>query len=97
MICLHYFILQTLWFSLLHVQGSLKERVSLKTMTMILRKSFGRHLERNGTPGLLTHDVTLLTKIRNLDLSGESNRAGKVEVKDGRVVVTQNLMTNHVQ
>jgi hypothetical protein len=45
-------------------------------------------MARDGTPGLSTHSVTLLFKIQHLDLSGESIQAGKIEVKDGKTVVT---------
>lgn len=83
-------------FSFCPVQASSKERVSLKMMITILSLSFVRHLARNGTPGLLTRAVTPLLKIQNLDLSGQSNQAGKIKVKDGRIVVTRSLMMNHV-
>lgn len=86
--CIHYWhpkFLTMIFFSL-HLQASSKERVSLMTKT-IRRQSFRRHMARDGTLGLLTHNVTLF-KIHHMALSGESLQAGKIQTKVGKTLVT---------
>lgn len=87
------FIYQDLTISglLLHLQVRLKGRVSMKISMSILRQ----HSARNGQGGLLTQEKKLFSEVQLLNLSGESTRAGNIEVELGEVVAIPSRMMNH--
>lgn len=64
---------------------------------MILSQSLKQHFRTDGILGLLSHGRNLLSRIRHLDLSGESVQDGKtVELKDGKLRAKLSLMKIHV-
>ncbi|MBA0633878.1 hypothetical protein Godav_025015, partial [Gossypium davidsonii] len=64
----------------------IRKRVSLTTL-IILRESFKLNLGTNGILGLLVE--ISLSRIQNLDLSGEENQAGQIkERRSGKILVT---------
>lgn len=73
------------------INERLKWRVSMKISMSIMRQ----HSARNGQDGLLTQEKKLFSEVQLLNLSGESTRAGNIEVELGEVVAIPSRMMNH--